>query len=176
MYRGTAQKPFAGQPGQLAVCLEAQPKNKFLDIVKMRVPRACARLYGKRALCPEAQPTRQTCAVSRGTRLAREILFNFFSSPTMKSIALGLFLVADFEFHAPRNIGKKSILPRRAPPGQEHCTRTHRPSTRPAIARYWPALKQTHVRLMRPSGQRVFWSAAGRVHDHGNPPFCHGAR
>ena len=111
MYRGTAQKPFAGQPGQLAVCLEAQPKNKFLDIVKMRVPRACARLYGKRALCPEAQPTRQTCAVSRGTRLAREILFNFFSSPTMKSIALGLFLVADFEFHTPRGVGKSRFCP-----------------------------------------------------------------
>ena len=86
------KKPFAGQldqPGQLAVFLEAQPKNKVLGIAQMRVPRVCARLSGKRALCPEAQPTRPTCAVPRGTRLAREIFDVFFSSPTMKSISLG---------------------------------------------------------------------------------------
>ena len=89
MYGGTVQKPFAGQPGQLAVCPEAQPKNKILDIAQMRVPRECARLSGKRALCPEAQPTRPTCAVPRGKRLACEILDFLFSSPTMKSISLG---------------------------------------------------------------------------------------
>ena len=86
------KKPFAGQldqPGQLAVFLEAQPKNKVLGIAQMRVPRVCARLSGKRALCPEAQPTRPTCAVPRGTRLAREI-FDFFFIPDYEKYLSGV--------------------------------------------------------------------------------------
>ena len=90
MYGGTVQKPFAGQLGQLAVCPEAQPKNKILDIAQMRVPRECARLSGKRALCPEAQPTRPTCAVPRGTRLAREIFDFFFFIPNYEKYLSGV--------------------------------------------------------------------------------------
>ena len=90
MYEGTAQKPFAGQPGQLAVRPEAHSKNTILGIAQMRVPRVCARFSGKKALCPEAQPTRPTCAVPRGTRLAREIFDFFFFIPNHEKYLSGV--------------------------------------------------------------------------------------